>query len=249
MQTINQVCWEILSETDPLLEQSRILYQSTQKVEEQIPWEWIEGALAQKAYWQPGRWAPHLLVTADVTETGVGPIHGFITGGYLPDFGGYISYLGVDPHARKRGLGTLLFESMFAQLQNDARNANGSLPFVIWESCPPEIDSPSNERTNWFARLKCFERIGGLWVSGLDFLSPNFMEDEEAEPITLQLFLKPMDASRSSFDRTRLKEIALGLQQRIYRLDADDPLVIGTLQDCDPRLQLPTAFELSQPSV
>lgn len=239
MQTINQVCWEILSPTDPLIEQVRNLYQSTQKVEEQIPWEWIEGSLSQKAYWKPGRWSPHLMVTADVTEKSVGPVHGFITGGHIPDYGGYVSYLGVDSVARKRGLGTLLFESMFAAFRQDARNSNASLPFVVWESCKPALDDPASEWNLWAARMKLFERVGAYWIEGLDFLSPNFMEEEE-EPITLQLFVKPVESAVTEFDSNRLRQIALGLQQKVYRLREDDPLVTGTLPPgCSPKLQSP----------
>jgi GNAT superfamily N-acetyltransferase len=239
MQTINQVCWEILSPTDPLIEQVRNLYQSTQKVEEQIPWEWIEGSLSQKAYWKPGRWLPHLLVTADVTENFVGPVHGFIAGGHVPDYGGYVSYVGVDPSARKRGLGTLLYESMFAAFREDARNSKAPLPFVVWESCQPALDDPISEWNLWSARMKLFERVGAYWVGGLDFLSPNFMEEEE-DPITLQLFVKPVESAPSEFDSARLRRIALELQQKVYRLSEDDPLVTGSLPPgCSPRLISP----------
>lgn len=238
----NQVCWEILQATDSVLTQVRNLYQSTQKIEEQIPWEWIEGSISRKQNWEPGRWNPHLLVTAENENS---PITGFIYGGFMPGFGGYVTYLGVDPLARKHGLGTLLFEQMFSRFQEDARQENGPLSFVLWESCRPEWNAPESDWKIWTARMKLFHRVGGFWMAGLDLLSPNYIE-EESDPITLQLFLKPVDSRLPEFDSTRLKEIALGLQQKIYHLGSEDPLVTGTFPPgCLPQMKSPLTADRS----
>jgi hypothetical protein len=227
MQTINQVCWEILHPMDPVLIDIKRLYESTQKVEEQIPWEWIERSISRKAEWEPGRWSPHLIVSADGNERDISPISGFIYGGHLPGFGGYVSYIGVNPIQRKRGTGTMLYQHLFPLLTEDAQLNNEPLDFVLWESRKPDFEDPEHEWQLWSARMNLFSRVGGYWIEGIDFQSPNYIE-EDGDAVELQLFLTPMEKGLSWFDSHRLKEIAGNLHQQIYRHDPDDPLYIDT---------------------
>jgi hypothetical protein len=54
------MCWEALDAAHPTLAQARRLYEATQPLDEQIPWEWISGAVGRRKDWRPGRWATHL---------------------------------------------------------------------------------------------------------------------------------------------------------------------------------------------
>jgi hypothetical protein len=117
------------------------------------------------------------------------------------------------------------------------------LPFVVWESHRPEADADEATRSIWTARLRLFARVGAWWVDGIDFQSPNFDDDSDT-PIPLQLFVKPIDAPLESFDAERLKGIAVGLHQNVYRHAADHPLVRATVPaGCSPRLRPPLAAD------
>src|SRR4051812_16807026 len=104
------ICWEALDPEDPALDRARHLYETTQDDDERIPWEWIAGAVAERARWRPGRWAPHLLLAAPRAGRRV-PV-GFAYGIHLPGYGGYLTYLGVEPGQRSKGVATRLIRLM-----------------------------------------------------------------------------------------------------------------------------------------
>src|SRR5206468_2231723 len=112
---------------------------------------------------------------------------GYAYGAFIPGYGGYMCYVGVADVARRLGIGTKLFEAFFEAMQADAKAAEEPLPFVVWESHRPDADDKL-----WNARVRLFDRVGGLWIEGVDFLAPNFAEGD-VEPVELQLFLKPVD--------------------------------------------------------
>jgi hypothetical protein len=236
-------CFELLNTSDALIPEVRQLYELTQAPEERIPWEWLQGSIERRQNWRPGRWCPHLLVTAAGGAEGLGALTGFIYGGHIPSFGGYVCYLGVDPKARKQGAGTRLYEQFFHVLAVDAAAEGKPLPFVVWESHRPTEDAPESAWDIWTARLKLFARVGAWWIDGIEFQSPNYGEEEEPA-IPLQLFVKPIDEPVESFNAERLKGIAAGLHQYIYRHGPDHPLVRATQPPgCVPRLRPPTAAE------
>ena len=78
--------------------------------------------------------------------------------------------------------------------------------------------------------------IGGLWIEGVDFLAPNFAENA-GDPVSLQLFVKPMVKPASAFHEARLRGVIHGLHERVYRIDEGDALYEGTLAPgCHPKL-------------
>src|SRR5947209_18274203 len=123
--------WEALDGDNPALEQARRLCEATQAPDEQIPWKWIAGAVEARKEWRPGSWAAHLVLAGPRPPTspkrkredaqGVqGEVSGFAYGIHLPGYGGYLSYLGVDPQRRRGGVGRRLIEVTVRLLQVDA---------------------------------------------------------------------------------------------------------------------------------
>jgi hypothetical protein len=116
-----------------------------------------------------------------------------------------------------------------------------SLPFVFGECHRPDPTAPASDWENWTARTRLFDRVGGLWVDGVDFLSPNFAFDEEADdapPVPLQLFIKPLDAPESSLTPERLREVVGGLHREVYRNEPGSKMYDRTLPpNCEPRLR------------
>jgi GNAT superfamily N-acetyltransferase len=232
------VCWEVLHPGDGVLREARRLYETTQDPAERIPWGWVAEAANRRRRWRPGLWSPHLLLAAPATGPGsVGPVAGFGYGAHVPGFGGYVCYLGVEPAARSRGIGSRLLRLFVPLLQVDAACEGVSLPFVVWESRAPAADATQAERDLWRARLRLFERVGACWVAGLTFWSPSFAPDG-ADAVPLQLFLVPVDVPAEGFGEQALRAVAAGLLRGVYGRDEGDPLYERTLPaDCRPVLR------------
>ena len=247
MTSLHRRSWEVLNPTDTAMVVVKSLYESVLEVDEQIPWSWIERSVARRASFKPGdRWLPHLMVAAASEDPDTPlPPQGFVYGGLFPDYGGYVCYLGVAPEARQYGLGRTLFEAMFAQLRDDATQMGIALPFIIWESHRPNEVSTEDDRKLWTARCRLFDKVGAMWVSGVDFQSPNY-HDDEAPPISLELFLKPMDSPADAFDAAKLREVVVGMHTQIYRHRLDDEIVLHSLPaGCLPQLKATPEAERS----
>lgn len=233
------ICWEALDPADPIVEEARQLYEETQAPAERIPWEWIAGAVAERAAWRPGDWAPHLLLAAPRQPRA--RLAGFAYGIHLPGYGGYATYLGVDPGQRRGGVGTRLLALLKRVLQVDAACEGTPLPFVVWESRQPDAEAPAAEWDLWQARLRLFDRAGAHRVAGLTLLSPNFTRPG-GPPVPLQLFLIPVDTPAEAFGPEELRRVAAGLLRGVYRRRPGDRLFEGTLPpDCRPTLRRATA--------
>ncbi|OWK36675.1 GNAT family N-acetyltransferase [Fimbriiglobus ruber] len=231
-------CFEAFDVTDPLVQSAERLYEQTQHPDERIPWGWIARSIKGRATWRPGTWGKHLLV-ATPEEHANDPAHlaGFAYGAHLPGYGGYVSYIGVADAARRRGVGTRLFGQMFKVLAADAGAADEPLPFVVWESHKPGPGSTEADWKLWEARVRLFDRVGGLWVDGLELQTPNYAS-ENGPPVSLQLFVKPIDTLVVGFDEEKVKDIAAGLLERVYRARPGDPMYDATLPPgCHPRLR------------
>ena len=236
MNRENIALWEILDPTDSGLTEAQRLYETTQAIAERIPWAWIARAPSRRQSWRPGQWSPHLLLAALQHGKNIDPPAGFIHGAHVPGYGGYVCYLGVDPTARKSGMGTRLFEQMFRVMTVDAGFEGVPLPFVIWESRRPADDAPKSAWNLWSARMRLFAKVGGLWIDGVTFHSPDHSDPSETVP--LQLFLRPFDLPASAFDAPKLREIVAGLQVQVYGNSPGDPLFDATLpMGCKPRLR------------
>jgi hypothetical protein len=204
------------------------LYEQTLDPDERIPWMWIERSISGGI--KPGGWRKHLILAA-TDPSNPQTLAGYVYGAFIPGYGGYLCYVGVADWARRMGVGTKLYEAFFAAMQADAKAAEEPLPFVVWESHRPEGDPGL-----WKARVRLFDRVGGLWIEGIDFLAPNFAEGE-GEPVPLQLFVKPVDKPAAAFHEARLRGVVHGLHERVYRIDEGDPLYEQTLTPgCRPRL-------------
>src|SRR5262245_57408606 len=175
---------DLVDPDDPILPAARALYESVLEENERIPWEWLARTPDRLRTWRPGQRRPHLVVAVPSDEPNR-PV-GFGYGVYLPGYGGYVCYLGVDPAARGRGIGRKLFEFLFERIAVAAQLSSAQLPFIIWESHRP------SDRGLWAARMRVFARVGGLWARGLEMHTPNYMRDD-APPVRLHVFVRPWD--------------------------------------------------------
>jgi len=238
-QAAETVCREILESDDPVLPAARALYEGTLDEAERIPWQWLASTPERRSNWRPGRRRPHLVVATPKDE----PNHpiGFGYGAFLPGYGGYVCYLGVDPTARGRGIGTKLFQFLFDLIDSAARISAVPLPFIIWESHKP--DDPAL----WAARLQVFDKVGGLWIRGVEMLTPNYMRPDD-RPVPLQLFIRPWADPATDFNADRLRAAVTGLYDQIYHISPDDPLRRDTLEGMvNPRL-VPTVEAVEEGS-
>jgi hypothetical protein len=237
------VVWEAFDANDPMTLAAGRLYEQTLAADERIPWYWIQKSVEGRTKTRPGKadgWTKHLLLAApDGREDDPTGLAGYVYGAMIPNYGGYLCYIGVADWARRLGVGTRLFDQFFRQMAVDAGELGMQLPFVIWESHRPTPSASAQEWDIWAARTKLFDRAGGLWVEGVEFQSPNFStDDEEGEPVPLQLFIKPMSEPIGAFDEDRLKQVVGGLHREVYRNEPGSPLFDRTLPpDCRPRLQ------------
>ncbi|HEX3147089.1 MAG TPA: GNAT family N-acetyltransferase [Gemmataceae bacterium] len=230
-------CRELLDSDDPALPAACVLYETTLDEDERIPWEWLARTPERQRTWQPGTRLAHLVVATPRDEPNR-PV-GFGYGAFLPGFGGYVCYLGVDPNVRGHGIGTLLFQFLFGLIDHAARASSLPLPFVIWESHRP------NDPKLWAARLRTFHKAGGLWIEGVEMQTPNYMR-ANAPPVRLNLFIRPWDELASKFDGARLRAVVRGLYEHVYRIPPDDPLHRETLEMAvNPRL-VPTVEALKE---
>lgn len=238
------VVWEAFDITDPMTLAASKLYEKTLAADERIPWMWIEQSVQDrtKSKPRPGGWSRHLLLAApEGKQDDPDALAGYVYGALLPGYGGYLCYVGVADWARRLGVGTRLYDQFFKVLRVDAGELGESLPFVIWESHRPDPTAPASDWENWTARTRLFDRVGGLWVDGVDFLSPNFAfdeEDDDAPPVPLQLFIKPLDTPEAAFTPERLREVVGGLHREVYRNEPGSPMYDRTLPPtCEPRLR------------
>ena len=243
MQSNRIVVWEAFDADDIMTRAAGRLYEQTLAPDERIPWYWIERSVAGRTKTRPGKaegWTKHLLLAApeDRSDDPRG-LAGYAYGALIPNYGGYLCYIGVADWARRMGVGTRLFDQFFRQMAVDAGELGVPLPFVIWESHRPGPTAPASEWDIWAARTKLFDRAGGLWVEGVEFLSPNFTADDElVDPVPLQRFLKPTGEPAGAFDSDRLKQVVAGLHREVYRNEPGHPLFDRTLPpECEPRLR------------
>jgi GNAT superfamily N-acetyltransferase len=223
---INRKCWEILDTNDIRLTSVRKLYETTLDESERIPWDWIERGLNRRAKGKSRSKIPHLIVRESQTDET--EVDGFVLGLTIPQWAGYLSYLGVNDQVRGKGIGRDLMESMIERMEFEASRQGFETPYVIWESQPPSQDDPSIDWEIWRARMRLFERIGGYWVKGLCFQSPNYI-DPLADPTELELFIRPMDWSKTEIESIGLKRIAFQLYRNVYGLGASNPIVRNSL--------------------
>lgn len=234
MTPADLVCWEALDPDCPSVAQARALYEATQPPDERIPWHWIARSLARRKSWRPGRWAAHLFLAA--ARSAPATVTGFANALHLPGFGGYLTYVGVDPSQRARGTGSRLVELAVRALRVDSWCEGVELPFVVWESRPP---GPGGDRAAWAARLGLWRRAGALWVSGLTLHAVNY-ERPDAPPLRLALFLRPAARPAADFDADALRAVAAGLLRMVYECDEGGERFARTLPaDCRPALRPP----------
>lgn len=247
------VVWETFDLSDPFTQAAGDLYEQTLAPEERIPWIWIEKAVENRRHRKRNfrqEWNKHLLLAAREADLDApGRLAGYAYGAYLPGFGGYLCYLGVAEWARRLGIGTRLMEQFFRQMTVDAGELGEPVPFVLWESRRPEPEAGEAAWELWMARVRLFQRVGAWWIEGVDFLTPNFAAndegEEEAEPVPLQLFLRPMEEPVSALTSERLRQIIAQLQLTVYRREPGDDLYEQTLPPgCQPQLR--PAWQVAQ---
>ncbi|QDU19121.1 GNAT family N-acetyltransferase [Urbifossiella limnaea] len=217
MRFQDESCWEVTDVSDPRVRAAGRLYERTLDPDERIPWEWIERGIGNPTGRTAG-WKRHLIL-AEVGDA----LAGYAYGAFIPGYGGYLCYLGVDEACRGAGVGTKLFAAFFERVAADAAATGEPLPFVVWES-----HRPAAEPDLWAARVRLFDKVGGLWVKGVEFQTPNFAG--EAGPVALQLFVKPVDRPAATFTAERLWGVVEGLYERVYRIDPGEPLFEQTVR-------------------
>ena len=259
MRSARVYCWEAFDGSDPLVRAAERLYDRTQHPDERIPWGWIARSIKGRTQWRPGSPGRHLLLATSelrvesselkvedrepirselsTLNSQLSTLVGFAYSSHLPGYGGYVSYLGVDEAHRGRGVGTRLFDQTYKVLAADAGAGDEPLPFVVWESHKPTEDAPDADWKLWEARVKLFDKAGGLWVDGVELQTPNYA-GEEGPPVPLQLFVRPIDKPAGSFTPADVTAVAAGLLERIYRTKPGDRLYDATLSGARrPRLR------------
>lgn len=98
----------ILRPNDPAMTRVRSLYEQSINVSERIPWDWLASFVREAA---PLPRRSHLVVAQRVADGRDGPVFGFVSGLHCRRFGGYLSYVAVDPRARGRGVGAMLYKA------------------------------------------------------------------------------------------------------------------------------------------
>jgi GNAT superfamily N-acetyltransferase len=208
------LCWEPTDLGSPVLTAAQKLYENTIDADERIPWMWIERAVGERAFRRPTGWMKHLILASDAADIDdPAGLLGYAYGAFIPGFGGYLCYVGVSEKARQRGVGSRLFESVFKTFAADAAYAGEPLPFVLWESYRPTADEPA---AIWDARVRLFDRVGGLWVDGLELVTPDYGDESPTAAVPLQLFVKPVDEPAAGFTSDRLTGIAKELMEKVY---------------------------------
>lgn len=240
-------CWEPTEPGTPVLEAARSLYERTIDEDERIPWMWIERAVAERPLRRPTGWIKHLILASDRPDfDDPKAVVGYAYGAFIPGFGGYLCYVGVDDSARRKGVGSRLFESLERAFQADAADAGESLPFVVWESYRPTDDEPDRFEL-WAARARTFGRAGGLWADGVELVTPNYGDEDPISSVPLQLFVKPMDEPAASYSAERLTEIVKQLMEKVYHEKPGDWFHDRTMAAIDrPRL-LPAVHSVCVP--
>lgn len=210
-------CWEPAELGTPVLEAAQSLYERTIDEDERIPWMWIERAVGERHLRRPTGWAKHLILASDSPDfDDPRSLVGYAYGAFIPGFGGYLCYVGVDAAARQKGVGTRLFESLTKAFAADAAFAGEPLPFVLWESYRPTEDEPPAFQELWNARVKTFGRAGGLWAEGVELATPNYGDEDPIATVPLQLFVKPVEEPLASFTPDLLSDIARQLLEKVY---------------------------------
>lgn len=209
------VCFrEIVQGQDPVLGSVRRLYEQTLGPSERIPWDWLASFVHPIPSLQR---RSHLIVACGEYDS---RLLGFVTGTYQPRFGGYLSYVAVNPKARGFGVGASLYRALIRRMRKTAFTMGRSMPCLMWDSRPPSPSDDFEVRANWEARLALFKKIGGRWIEGVQFTSPNYLSPRAGD-VPLEFFLKPVDDSVEDFNGPRLRRIVRGLLKNIYYLDID----------------------------
>lgn len=197
----------------------------------------MERGLDRNVHLLAGRWRSFLLVST--TESSPDEAAGFLMGAYVPQLGGYASYVGVRPEARRGGHAAELFETFFDSVRHHARETGQPLPLTVWESHRPGPSAGEAERSVWAARTRLFDRLGAHRIDGLKLFAPNYT-DRDAADVELELFVRPHDEPAESLDARRLREVAAAVYGRVYRLGPQDARVQAVNSPrCTPRLSLP----------
>lgn len=213
-------CKHVLMPTPRQLAVTRRLYESTLAADERIPWHVLERSIRMPSH--RGLWSRHLILAYPAHDPDA--VAGYLFGIYLPGFGGYVSYMGVDSRRRGEGIGAKLYQTAFDTFARCALLMNEPCPMTVWESRPPEDGESSGV---WTARAKLFDKIGGYWADGLDLWAPNY--ELSFEPLPYQLFVKPMAEPAKEFSPGRIRRVAHDLYRRVYHQEPGDELYARSL--------------------
>ena len=229
-------CKNVLTPTPRQLAATRRLYESTLAADERIPWHVLERTIRGPN--PRGHWSRHLILAAPTHDPDA--VAGYLFGTYLPGFGGYVSYMGVDDRHRGKGIGAKLYRTAFDTFARDAALMDETCPLTVWESRPPEHDESTDV---WMARASLFDKIGGYWADGLDLWAPNY--ELAFEPLPYQLFVKPMAEPADEFSPGRIRRVAHDLYRRVYHQRPGDELYARSLAH-RPRPRLRPARQASR---
>ena len=93
------VVWEAFDAADPMTQAAGDLYEKTLAPDERIPWIWIEKSVESRTKTKPGKadgWTKHLLLAApDGRMDDPTALAGYVYGALIPNYGGYLCYIGV----------------------------------------------------------------------------------------------------------------------------------------------------------
>lgn len=217
MRTVTHGFREITYGDDPILRAVRSFYEETLGPSERIPWNWLASFVHPVPEWQR---RSYLIVAEREYGARHKSVMGFVTGTYQPRFGGYLSYVAVDPRARGRGIGGALYRALIRRMRKTAYAMGRSIPCLMWDSRPPSPSDGPDVRANWESRLRLFKKVGGRWIEGVQFTSPNYLSPRMGD-VPLEFFLKPVDDSVEDFTGPRLRRIVRGLLKQIYYLDIE----------------------------
>jgi len=159
---------EINSITDSFLNQIKIVYESSFRIDERVPWELLEYELKKKRRQSEG--IQHLFSIYNENE-----IVGFGISIFYWEFT-YPAYIAIEKNYRNKGIGSQLVMKIKDIAFNDAEEYKVS-PLILFEVEKPELAQNSDEEKEIFNRIKFYQKFNATFLD-VEYIEPPLLGKE-----------------------------------------------------------------------